>query len=45
MARPSRPWFWKARNCWAVTIDGKRHQAPKHIDPEKSSMEVVRFHR
>lgn len=25
MARKAKPWFWKARNCWYVTISGTRH--------------------
>ncbi|MEM6434760.1 MAG: tyrosine-type recombinase/integrase [Cyanobacteria bacterium P01_D01_bin.115] len=25
MARPNKPWYWKARKAWYVTIDGKRH--------------------
>ena len=25
MARPPKPWFWKARSGWYVTIDGTRH--------------------
>lgn len=25
MARQPKPWFWKARNAWFVTIDGQRH--------------------
>jgi integrase len=25
MARTPKPWFWKARNGWYVTIDGIRH--------------------
>ena len=24
MARTPKPWFWKARNGWYVTIDGQR---------------------
>lgn len=24
MARPPGPWWWKARNCWACTVEGKR---------------------
>lgn len=31
MPRPSKPWFWRTRGRWAVTIDGKRHVAPAHI--------------
>ncbi len=25
MARPSKPWYWAQRDCWCVTIGGKRH--------------------
>lgn len=25
MARPNKPWYWKARQAWYVKIDGKRH--------------------
>lgn len=25
MARRAKPWFWKQRRCWYVTIDGTRH--------------------
>ncbi len=24
MARPNKPWWWKQKQCWYVTIDGKR---------------------
>ncbi len=24
MARPSKPWYWKQKEIWCVTIDGKR---------------------
>jgi integrase len=26
MSRPSKPWFWAARDGWYVTIGGKRHR-------------------
>ena len=39
MARTPRPWFWKARRSWFVTIDGTRHV----LGPDKQSA-VVRFH-
>ncbi len=29
MPRPSSPWWWKQKNCWAVTIARKRYMAPK----------------
>lgn len=25
MARPARPWYWSARGCWCVVLDGRRH--------------------
>jgi hypothetical protein len=24
MPRPSKPWFWKQKQCWYVTINGRR---------------------
>ena len=29
MPRPSKPWYWKARDSWMVTIRGKRHMLSK----------------
>ena len=29
MARPSKPWYWKARDAWCVTLRGKRHVLAK----------------
>ncbi len=34
MARPSEAWFWEARGCWATTVGGKRHTAPRSIGPK-----------
>ena len=34
MSRPSSPWWWEARSCWAVTVGGKRHTAPRSIGPK-----------
>lgn len=34
MARPSKPWFWEARSCWATTVNGKRYTAPKSVNSE-----------
>jgi integrase len=31
MARPSTPWWWKARGRWACTMGGVRHVAPAGI--------------
>ena len=31
MARRPKPWFWKARNRWFVTVDRERHD----LGPEK----------
>ena len=39
MARTPKPWFWKARNGWYVTIDGTRHL----LAAEKNAA-VTRFH-
>jgi len=39
MARTPKPWFWKARNGWFVTIDGTRHFLSKEKDAAKT-----RFH-
>lgn len=30
MARKPSPWYWKERNQWLVTIDGKRHKLGEH---------------
>ncbi len=39
MARPPKPWYWKARRCWFVTLDGIRH----NLGPEKNSA-LEQFH-
>lgn len=39
MARKPKPWFWKARRAWYVTIDGKR----RHLAEDKQSAHDV-FH-
>lgn len=31
MARKSEPWWWEARQQWAVNLGGKRHVAPRSI--------------
>ena len=31
MARPSKPWYWEARNCWATNLNGKRYTAPRNV--------------
>ncbi len=33
MARPSKPWWWRARECWAVTLDGHRHTEKSGLGP------------
>ncbi|MBI1312836.1 tyrosine-type recombinase/integrase [bacterium] len=33
MARRARPWFWKARRTWYVTLDGVRH----NLGPDKEA--------
>lgn len=40
MARIPKPWFWKARKAWYVTIDGTRH--PLGDDKEQA---YARFHQ
>lgn len=40
MARRPKPWFWKARNGWFVTIDGTRH----FLASEKEAA-LTRFHK
>ena len=40
MARSPKPWFWKARNGWFVTIDGVRH----FLAREKAEA-FTRFHQ
>ncbi len=39
MARPPKPWFWKARQAWYVTIDGTRHL----LDADRETAQQ-RFH-
>lgn len=39
MARNPKPWYWKARKCWFVTIDGQRH----NLGEDKKEAEK-RFH-
>ena len=41
MARPSEAWFWEARNCWATTVNGKRHTAPRSIGPKDKKQAQV----
>ncbi len=31
MPRPSHPWWWADRGCWAANVGGKRHCAPREI--------------
>lgn len=40
MARRPKPWFWKARRSWFVTLDGKRH----NLGPDKEAAHD-RFHQ
>lgn len=39
MARPPKPWYWKARKAWFVTIDGTRH----FLSEDKDAA-LTRFH-
>lgn len=32
MARPAKPWFWKQKNIWCVTISGRRIRLDKEKD-------------
>ena len=40
MARTPKPWFWKTRKAWFVTIDGTRHYLAREKDTA-----VTRFHQ
>ncbi|MDB4614148.1 site-specific integrase [bacterium] len=40
MARQPKPWYWKARKAWFVTIDGKRHNLGSEKKPAQD-----RFHQ
>lgn len=40
MARPPKPWFWKARNAWFVTIAGTRH-----LLAEDKAQAETKFHQ
>jgi integrase len=40
MARTPKPWYWKARRSWFVTIAGKRHD----LGPDKSAA-TDQFHK
>ena len=40
MARPPKPWYWKARKSWYVTINGERH----NLGPEKKEA-IDEFHK
>ncbi len=44
MARPSEAWFWEARGCWATTVNGKRHTAPRSIGP-KDKLGALNWHK
>jgi integrase len=43
MARPPRPWFWKARGVWCVDLRGKRHVLARGERSKKEAQEE--FHR
>lgn len=40
MARTPKPWFWKSRKAWYVTIDGTRHFLAREKDAAQA-----RFHQ
>ena len=39
MARTPKPWFWKERRCWFVTIRGER----RNLGPDKKQATLA-FH-
>lgn len=39
MARQPKPWYWKDRRVWCVTINGKRHNLGRH---KKDAIEQFR---
>ena len=41
MARRPKPWFWKARDAWYVTIGGERHL----LGEDKRSISIARLVR
>jgi integrase len=43
MARQAKPWFWRARNGWYVTIGGVRHHLADGRSNKKAAMTA--FHR
>ncbi|MGO9600138.1 MAG: tyrosine-type recombinase/integrase [Isosphaeraceae bacterium] len=44
MARPSKPWYWKARDAWFVNLHGKRHLLAKgKINRAKAYREYLRL--
>ncbi len=44
MARPGKPWYWQARKCWAVNVNGQRHTAPRSIGP-KDQLGALTWHK
>jgi hypothetical protein len=42
MARPAKPWFWKERNGWYITLNGKRIQLAQGKQNRK--LPTDRFH-
>lgn len=43
MPRPSKPWYWKARDGWYATIDGRRFLLAKGRNSKTEAMTA--FHR
>lgn len=39
MSRKPKPWYWKQRKCWMVTIEGVRH----NLGPDKKEAEAAYF--
>jgi integrase len=43
MARPAKPWYWKARDRWVVTVDGRRETLAHGRGSRKAA--EAEFHR
>jgi integrase len=44
MARPHKPWYWKARQAWTVEIDGRRHILAKGPQAQTRTEAMRVFH-
>lgn len=45
MARPPKPYFWKARGGWYCTVGGERHRLAEGAGPEAKAEATREFHR